>query len=926
MLMCNYIKLKIHLTKNTVFFLFLLKSLALIEGGSDWLQDCEPCHCHWNSGKKTADCKNRTFSKIPTIFNGELQVIDLSLNQIPEIRREEFFDASLQNLHKIYMKNCTLQEISRDSFKGLAVLFELDLSNNYIRALPVGTFASLQRLRNLIMNNNEIEVLENRLFDNMKYLIRVEFKHNRIKKIEMNVFINVESLQLIYLESNRLSFLRKETFENITKLVDLTLAYNPWNCTCELQPFRDFSIARNLYTPPTDCYEPTHLKGKLWTEVPTEHFACKPKIIQPRTQSYIEATEENVTIVCRIRGIPKPDVFWLFNKRPLNTNEQRIQIRSALETFKKDYDHVLVSELTIIGLKSSDRGTYTCMTENRGGKDEVDIILALNVDKLIAGVPNTDSTSNLLLIICLVAITLLLLLIVIVLVLCWYCRKVRHYSKEATMSENGLITSKFEKPQNGSVLEGSVIMELQKSLLTEVNPVEKPPRRTELENIDGDDIHEIEKTLLYETPFASHDEETNSVTLSDTTPRSRATYVDDGCGANLPPDLLSFSAQRVPQSPSLQSSISNIPTDNRPTYRKSPLSSPVYQHVLPSCSLPSTSSSLPASNGIYGTAQTQFRTLQYPKNRNFTIVTANTSNTNRNNESPFIPAPVVYPPIIMKQGYMTIPRKPRVPSWTPSVTSPLSEFQPASITQNPSIAGTDMSEASLTEPVYDNLGLRTTAGGNSMLSLHKIGTTNANSNKVMSPRYTMKDRPLPATPNTINNECANTNFGVTINVVSNSNSGLKFNKADTSNNGAVNHNFNKSISNNNNNSNSNNNNNNSNSNNNNKNNNNNNNNSLLNNSSNFVPQSTSKLYEPIHELSNLTNTSDTEPLYGTAKSNSGLTIVPSINNGYQNATKSAKIPPRPPPKPKKKIAVTSTGHGGSTSQLFQDEDEDGTEV
>ena len=79
------------------------------------------------------------------------------------------------------------------------------------------------------------------------------------------------------------------------------------------------------------------------------------------------------------------------------------------------------------------------------------------------------------------------------------------------VSENGLLHSKLnEKQQNDSMIEGgSVIMEMQTSLLTEVNPVEKPPRRTDVDsngtyNDIMDEKAEIKKTLLDETAFGNY--------------------------------------------------------------------------------------------------------------------------------------------------------------------------------------------------------------------------------------------------------------------------------------------------------------------------------------------------------------------------------------------------------------------------------------
>lgn len=220
-------------------------------------------------------------------------------------------------------------------------------------------------------------------------------------------------------------------------------------------------------------------------------------------------------------------------------------------------------------------------------------------------------------------------------------------------------------------------------------------------------------------------------------------------------------------------------------YVKSPVASPIYQHP-----------------SIYTTSQNAgFRTLQHPKNaRNMSVI-------NRSN-SPFTPAPIMYTPVVMKQGYVTIPRKPRTPSWTPSLSSTLTDFPPTSPTSTMS--------SELAEPVYDNLGLRTTASG--------VGKSMQSS--MPGNPYSMKDRPLPATP--ANREIA--------------------------------------------------------------------------------------AIDEANQLS-ATKLDDKDALY--------LSRVPTIVKG--GADKTVKVPPRPPPKPKKK-KLPINGSNGSTSQLFEDEGEDGTEV
>lgn len=861
---------------SVTFYVCMVLSIALhnVRPGvadGDWMNDCGVCQCKWISSKKIADCKNKSLITVPRELSNELQVIDLSYNVIPELRRNEFKEANLPNLHKIFLKNCTLQEIHRDAFKDLNLLIELDLSNNLLKVLDVGLFTDLIRLRTFTAAYNQIEQLDDNLFVNMTFLAKIEMQHNRLHFVGLRTFVNVPTMKEIDLQSNQLSVLKEDTFRDLVNLNGLTLYDNPWNCTCELQQFQRYVLGKGLYTKPTSCHEPMELRGKFWSDVPSENFACRPRIFQPRDGATIDATSENATITCRMKGSPKPEVVWTYNGQPLSPADERISIKNSLEINRRDSADIYTSELIIVGVKPIDRGTYTCIASNTGGKAKADVQLAyapvseviggLGIIGSTAGIPTTNPT-NLLLIICLIAIILLSLLIIIVLILCCYCRRVKKYSKNGSISENGLVSSKIDRSQDGSMLEGSVIMEMQKSLLTEVNPVEKPPRRNEIDgkSVSTDEGHDVKKTLLDEHSYGeynvywpnlwnenmipvfsttgNHDDETHSVSLSDTTPRSRATFVDDGYGTNLPPDLLSFPS-RFPQSPSTQSSISNIPDGN--LYIKSPVASPIYQH------------------NPYGIAHPGFRTLQHPKNRNLAII-------NRNN-SPFQPAPILYAPIVMKQGYVTIPRKPRTPSWAPSIASTMIDFPPTSPTST-------MSTELAIDPIYDNLGLRTTASGHSVLSLNKQATANAAAaagvaavagiSGVAPVTYTMKDRPLPATPlifEPIQEQQLASMMSSDLSGAMNDETELLFNKS----------------------------------------------------------------IEP-HPIIVSVNAINNNSL-----SNNNISTTHSNNNTLEKST--SKVPPRPPPKPKKKMptisAITENPElhaSGDGTKLYEDECEDGTEV
>lgn len=481
---------------------------------TDWESQCGVCTCKWISGKKTANCKNQSFNVIPTEVSSEMQVIDLSNNQIAELRNREFLNAGLDNLHKIYLRNSTIMEVNKDALRGLQVLIELDMSNNQLKVLHPGTFNGLVKLRTILLNNNELEVLDDYLFEDLGFLSKLELRANRLHHVGLNVFLKTENINNIDFNQNQLSVLKEETFRNLTKLKSLSLNDNPWNCTCNLQQFLKFVINKNLYTPPTSCVEPPHLRDKLWSDISSEYFACKPRIVHPRTNKIVDVVNDNVTLTCRISGSPKPDIEWIFNKRTINFNDQRILIRNSQEVNRREAIDLYTSELTIVGVRGIDRGDYICSANNLGGKAEVLFHVELPPragNSMQPGVQQS-STYGLLLVVCLVVIILLLVLIVVALVLCCYCRRIKKYSKNGSISENGLmVASKMDKthPANDSMLEGSVIMEMQKSLLTEVNPVEKPPRRAELDGGSGGDmteegLNDLKKTLLDETMFGEY--------------------------------------------------------------------------------------------------------------------------------------------------------------------------------------------------------------------------------------------------------------------------------------------------------------------------------------------------------------------------------------------------------------------------------------
>lgn len=230
-----------------------------------------------------------------------------------------------------------------------------------------------------------------------------------------------------------------------------------------------------MYTAPTACEDPIELRHKLWTDVASEKFACKPQILAPHGASYLKVSSENATLSCKARGSPAPVIIWLYNKRPINTHDQRLNVKTYKEINKREMLEQVTSELTIIGIKYYDKGSYTCAALNAGGREEVELQLDLSMELLNKRTLISDANDTMFMVVCII-VGFLCILIFTVVIVCCYCKKVRNQEKKSSISDNNRLIAGGQPKSNGkslneSVLDGSVIIEMQKSLLTEVNPV-----------------------------------------------------------------------------------------------------------------------------------------------------------------------------------------------------------------------------------------------------------------------------------------------------------------------------------------------------------------------------------------------------------------------------------------------------------------------
>lgn len=466
--------------KIVIITLFITTTIA------DFTTECQrPCDCRWQSGNKAAICSNSSLKVLPANLSNDIQILDLSNNNLEQLREEAFKKVGLNNLKKLFLRESNIEIIHKTAFVTLAIMIELDLSKNKIRHLHPDTFKGTEKLRLINFSNNFIEKLEDGLFRNLKYLQKVEASNNRIVRIGTKAFTNLPQLKILRFDGNKLSHMKPETLMALRNLSGLDLHNNPWRCDCNLQTFRDWVVSHNLYTPPTSCAEPVSVEGKLWNELDSSSFACRPTILEPLPDSTIRSYDENVTLVCKVVGNPPPDVAWRFNGRTIELKPFG-ELRYSVN--ENAIDLIRWVNLTIINVRYSDRGNYTCVAENPGGRDEKTLTLVLSKYGSAGTIVGLDTDSFAILIGCLTAIVIIS---GAALVLCYFTtqnNEMKRLIKNDPRSSNG-----------EALIEGSVTSDNEKVYKLDVNPITKPPRKCDAQpalNGEVTEMSDMNKTLL----------------------------------------------------------------------------------------------------------------------------------------------------------------------------------------------------------------------------------------------------------------------------------------------------------------------------------------------------------------------------------------------------------------------------------------------
>ncbi|XP_038674480.1 SLIT and NTRK-like protein 1 [Scyliorhinus canicula] len=225
---------------------------------------CEKlCSCVEVEGVLHIDCERRGLSNVQHFSAPTSRFYQLFLhsNSLSKLFPNEF--ANFYNAVTLHLENNGLHDIIPGAFLGLQLVKRLHINNNKIKGFRRHTFLGLDDMEYLQADFNLLRDIDPEAFRDLNALEVLILNDNLITSLPANLFYHVPITHLD-LRGNRLKTLPHEgILELIPRVAEILLEDNPWDCTCDLLPLKEW-LELNSYSALIGrvvCEAPLRLQG-----------------------------------------------------------------------------------------------------------------------------------------------------------------------------------------------------------------------------------------------------------------------------------------------------------------------------------------------------------------------------------------------------------------------------------------------------------------------------------------------------------------------------------------------------------------------------------------------------------------------------------------------------------------------------------------
>ena len=174
--------------------------------------------------------------------------LNLSDQNIAALKAGDF--DGLSSLNSLALYKNTLSSLPADIFSGLSSLNRLDLGSNRLSGLPADIFSELSSLNWLSLSFNQLSSLPADAFSGLSSLNTLNLSYNKLSGLSADIFSGLSSLNTLNLSSNQLSSLFADIFSELSSLNWLSLSFNqlgslPAGIFSGLSSLRSFYLGDN---------------------------------------------------------------------------------------------------------------------------------------------------------------------------------------------------------------------------------------------------------------------------------------------------------------------------------------------------------------------------------------------------------------------------------------------------------------------------------------------------------------------------------------------------------------------------------------------------------------------------------------------------------------------------------------------------------